>query len=156
MSDAPEIDWKSKAAENAALAERHMDEIVALWKELNAERSKGPSLDEYQEHTSRTDGQKEAPLDKQLSMGIMGLCGEAGEVTELVKKFLFHGHGLDQGKFRKELGDVLYYLARLAAYKGLKLSDVAAENTRKLQERYPDGFSAQASINRKEEPNAKA
>lgn len=145
-----QVDWKSLAEDRAKVAQDRLDEITKLWTELNALREKGVTLDEYQEQTARTDGQREASLDKQLSMGVMGLAGEAGEVTELVKKFLFHGAGLDYGKFRKELGDVLYYLARLAAYQGISLNEVAVENIRKLKARYPDGFSTEASINRKE------
>lgn len=113
-------------------------------------------FDLYQELTAITDGQKDASIDKQLSMGVIGLAGEGGEVAELVKKFLFHGHGLDNDKLKKELGDVLYYLARLAAYRGIALRDVASENIEKLRARYPDGFSVWASQNRKGDEDAKA
>lgn len=40
---------------------------------------------------------------------MLGLTGEVGELVELIKKHLFHGHPLDQDKVIKELGDVLFY-----------------------------------------------
>lgn len=36
----------------------------------------------------------------------LGLTGEAGEVAELLKKHVGHGHALDRDKLAKELGDV--------------------------------------------------
>lgn len=78
----------------------------------------------------------------------LGLCGEAGEAGEAVKKHLFHGHDLDVPKLRKELGDVLWYVATLATTAGLSLEDVADANIAKLSARYPDGFSTEASIAR--------
>lgn len=36
----------------------------------------------------------------------LGLCGEAGEVAEQVKKHFFHGHELDKRHMIEVLGDV--------------------------------------------------
>jgi|SRR5690554_4695877 len=69
----------------------------------------------------------------------LGLAGEAGEVCEKVKKVL-----RDQGgefdaaavaAIRNELGDVLWYVARVAAELGLDLGDVAQANLDKLASR---------------------
>ena len=49
--------------------------------------------------------------DKVLLNGVMGLCGEAGETIDIVKKHLFHSHSLDRDKLKEELGDVAWYLA---------------------------------------------
>lgn len=80
----------------------------------------------------------------------LGIAGEVGEVADLVKKSLFHGHKIDQESIKKELGDVLWYMAQLARLAGITLEDVAVANIEKLKERYPDGFSVEASINRKD------
>ena len=42
---------------------------------------------------------------------MLGICGEAGEVAELVKKFTFHGKEYDRGKLVDELGDLMWYIA---------------------------------------------
>ena len=49
-----------------------------------------------------------------LINGVMGLCGESGEVIDLVKKHLSQGHPLDREAVAGELGDVAWYLAETA------------------------------------------
>ena len=80
----------------------------------------------------------------------MGLTGESGEVTDSIKKELFHGHPADPIGIKKELGDVLHYLSGLATMYGLTLEEIAMANIEKLKKRYPDGFSQEASINRED------
>ena len=54
----------------------------------------------------------------------LGLCGEAGEVAEQVKKHFFHGHELDKRHMIEELGDVAWYLAVLCDAIGSDLDTV--------------------------------
>lgn len=100
------------------------------------------TLNEYQDETARTAG------DDNLAILALGLAGESGEFADIVKKHLGHGHALDFEKAVSELGDVMWYVARLAATMGFNLEYVAAKNVTKLQKRYPQGFSTAASINR--------
>ena len=86
--------------------------------------------------------------DRVLCNAVMGLCGESGEVTDLVKKHFFQGHELDRDKMAEELGDVAWYLAETCEILGLNLSDVLQGNIEKLAKRYPDGFSSERSIHR--------
>jgi NTP pyrophosphatase (non-canonical NTP hydrolase) len=78
----------------------------------------------------------------------IGLAGEAGEVAELVKKSIFHRHGIDRSKLEKEIGDCLWYLAALCTKLDLKMGHIMDSNIAKLKERYPNGFSSEDSINR--------
>ncbi len=103
-------------------------------------------LNEYQLLAART----AARHDNELVNYGLGIAGEAGEVADLIKKAMFHGHVIDQVEVKKELGDVLWYLANIARLAGLSLDEVAEANIAKLQKRYPEGFSTEASINRKE------
>lgn len=83
--------------------------------------------------------------------GAIGLCGEAGEASELVKKFVYHGHTLDYKHLAIELGDVLWYIAYTAYGLGYSLSNIMAMNQEKLAKRYPDGkFDEERSRNREE------
>ena len=68
---------------------------------------------EYQELAMRTLNPK---LDKKdvLINAVMGLCGESGEAIDIVKKYLAQGHDFDKEKFKKELGDIAWYLAEAA------------------------------------------
>lgn len=106
------------------------------------------TLDEYQNLAMRTAGGEGDAMA--LAVASLGLAGEAGEVVELVKKHLGHGHGLDREKLQKELGDVLWYVARVADWADLSLGDIAAANVAKLRARYPAGFSHERSVNRDE------
>lgn len=83
-----------------------------------------------------------------LTIGAMGLAGECGEVADAVKKFLAQGHELDRDHLKEELGDCLYYLAITALAVGCKLDEVMEANIEKLLKRYPEGFSAERSVNR--------
>lgn len=80
----------------------------------------------------------------------LGLAGEAGECVDIIKKHLYHGHKLDKEKLKYELGDVCWYVALLASLIGENLDSIMIANVEKLKERYPDGFSHERSINRKE------
>ena len=85
-----------------------------------------------------------------LINGVMGLCGEAGEAIDLVKKHLAQGHELDREALIGELGDVAWYLAETAWALGVDLETVLARNIDKLKRRYPEGFDAAHSVNRTE------
>lgn len=91
---------------------------------------------EYQELASRTDNHHELAI---LNYAL-GLAGEAGEVTELIKKDWFHGRTIDRDLLAAELGDVLWYVAALARRHGLDLDAIARGNIEKLMARYPEGF----------------
>lgn len=84
-----------------------------------------------------------------LINGVMGLCGESGEVIDIVKKHLAQGHELDKENMIKELGDVCWYLAETCYALDITLEEVLEKNIEKLQKRYPNGFKKEQSINRK-------
>ena len=74
-----------------------------------------------------------------LTYPTVGLVGEAGEVAEKVKK-IYRDHGgivndEHRDEIKKELGDVLWYVAQLAHELGLSLSDIARHNLEKLTSR---------------------
>lgn len=105
------------------------------------------NLNEYQDLSSRT---FPANNDKGVGNYALGLVCEAGEVGDIIKKELYHGHEIQREKIMDELGDVLHYLAGLAWMYGFELEDVAKYNIEKLKRRYPDGFSTERSVKRVE------
>lgn len=60
-----------------------------------------------------------------------GLGGEAGEVLEKLKKYVRDGE-LDKEKLKKELGDVLYYLCRIAREFDMQPSEVVQSVVEKV------------------------
>lgn len=70
---------------------------------------------------------------------ILGLTGEAGEVADKFKKIIRDKDGMllddDRLAIIKELGDVLWYVAGIARYLDVPLSEVAERNVEKLEDR---------------------
>ena len=70
---------------------------------------------------------------------VLGLAGEAGETADKVKKVIRDKGGYaseeDKAAIIKELGDVLWYVANVARYMGVSLSEVADGNIEKLSSR---------------------
>ena len=73
----------------------------------------------------------------------LGLCGEAGEVAEKVKKIIRDRDGRwspeDRVAIAKELGDVLWYVAALCHEFHLTMENVALLNVEKLASRAERG-----------------
>lgn len=106
----------------------------------------------YQVAAARTlIAKPEAAVSDQQMMLIwtaLGLAGECGEVVEHVKKGVLHRHGVDEGKLAEEIGDVLWYVAGICSVMRLDIGEIMQANIAKLESRYPDGFTSEASINR--------
>jgi NTP pyrophosphatase (non-canonical NTP hydrolase) len=108
------------------------------------------TINDYQKAALRTEKGSRTDEYPRLLNGLMGLCGEAGEALDELKKHLFQDHWLDKEHIAKELGDVAWYLAVSADALGYDLETIFQMNVDKLRARYPDGFEAERSINRKE------
>jgi len=74
----------------------------------------------------------------------MGVSGEAGEVIEKWKKIVAYKAGKvskkDLSELKKELGDVVWYVAVLAHSLGLSFEEVIQLNVAKLQDRQKRGM----------------
>lgn len=103
-------------------------------------------INEYQKAALRTANSEMS--DDLILNGILGLCGETGEVSDHIKKYMFQGHELDQDKLVNELGDVCWYIAILASGLNVDLETVMKKNIEKLQRRYPEGFDTERSLHR--------
>lgn len=114
------------------------------------------TLDEYQEFTRETQIYEDAVMHT-LAKSTQGqtsqlLCimyptlkinGEAGEIAEQVGKALRDDHGVitmeRREKIIKEVGDILWYAARIADELNEPLSSVLATNVQKLRDRKDRG-----------------
>ena len=105
------------------------------------------TINEYQSLAMRTLNPALSDQDVLIN-GVMGLCGEAGEAIDIVKKHLHQGHALDREGLIKELGDVAWYLAEIAQALDIDLETVLQLNLQKLKKRYPQGFDVEKSMNR--------
>ena len=102
-------------------------------------------FDEYQKKTKEFDFFE--PNGDLKDVGfvekVLGLVGEAGETADKIKKILRDKGGKikeeEKKEIGKELGDVLWYLAGIARYLGMDLSEVAEGNIEKLTDRKKRG-----------------
>ena len=92
------------------------------------------TFDEYQEFARST---AIYPEDVKVVYPTLGLCGEAGEVAEKIKKHMRDGRSLVGVGL--ELGDVLWYISALADDLGITLEEIAQANVDKLASRMERG-----------------
>ena len=97
------------------------------------------NFNEYQQLAKLTQ-KKFATKNEMIANVGLGLCGEAGEVADILKKDLLQSKELDVPHLKEELGDVLWYLAEACECFGFELEDLAISNIEKLKRRHPEGF----------------
>lgn len=101
------------------------------------------TFDEYQERSQARAVYPQAGLGVNFTYPALGICGEAGEVAEKVKKVERDGHGVMTDEARaaitKELGDVLWYVAAMCRELGISMEDAARVNLDKVDGRHARG-----------------
>lgn len=98
-------------------------------------------LDRYQKGATKTFKEHE-PLDAyqaRLLNWAIGLSGETGEVSEILKHHIYANETLDKMELAKEIGDVLWYLTAIAETTDIHMEDIAELNLAKLNHRYYTG-----------------
>ena len=91
-------------------------------------------LTEFREHTRNT---SIYDSNDAYEYTIMGLCSEAGEVAGKFKKFIRDGTSWEDltKDMTKELGDVLWYVDRIADEFNISVADILSANIEKLAAR---------------------
>ena len=147
------------ASERVRYLERKLRDVESLndslMKELARRQGCQAEIREHDADIYQLDVLKYAPDHHDYLQNViyaaLGMCGEAGEASELIKKYAYHGHTIDTEHLARELGDVLWYVSYIAHLFGYPLGKIMAMNQEKLAKRYPDGkFDAERSKNRKE------
>ena len=147
------------ASERVRYLERKLRDVESLndslMKELARRQGCQTEIREHDADIYQSDVLKYAPDYQHYMPNVLyaaiGMCGEAGEVSELIKKYAYHEHTIDTEHLARELGDVLWYVTYMAHLFGYSLGDIMVMNQEKLAKRYPDGkFDAERSKNRKE------
>ena len=102
---------------------------------------------EYQKLASRTINQSLSPNGLEFH-ALHGMVGEIGELHSIYQKE-YQGHKDSDEHKKKELGDLLWFIAEYCTAMGWELNEVMQMNIDKLRARYPEGFDADHSIHRK-------
>ena len=91
---------------------------------------------------------------ERLLTAAVGMCAEAGEFTEIVKKMIFQGKPVNEENLyhmKRELGDIMWYIAQACMGLRTSIDEIIEMNVEKLEARYPGGeFDVHYSENRKE------
>ena len=97
--------------------------------------------------------EKGANIERLLTAGV-GINAEGGEFLEIIKKMIFQGKPVNEDNLfhlKRELGDIMWYVAQACMGLDISLDEVLAMNVEKLSARYPDGaFDVHFSENRQE------
>lgn len=108
------------------------------------------NFNDYQQQSRQT--AKYPQLGENYIYPTLGLVGEAGEVAEKIKKIIRDNDGIispeKKEEIKKELGDVLWYLAQISTELNLELEDVAKNNLEKLLSRLTRGKISGSGDNR--------
>jgi NTP pyrophosphatase (non-canonical NTP hydrolase) len=94
---------------------------------------------------------KEFPTEIETMLHtVVGISGEAGELIDAVKKSWVYNKPLDRENLKEELGDILFYLTKLASMLGVTVAELCELNRQKLEKRYPSGYSDKDAQERKD------
>lgn len=105
-------------------------------------------MNRYQALASRTIGKDMTSKQKELH-ALHGMVGEIGELHSIYQKY-YQGHQMSEEHMKKELGDLLWFVAEYCTARRWKLQEVANLNIEKLKARYPEGFEVNRSLFREE------
>ena len=105
------------------------------------------TLNEYQKLAARTIDTKNMNLIDMERHALHGMVSEIGELHGLYQKE-YQGHILDLTHLKKELGDLMWFIAEHCTALGWTLEEVAQMNIDKLKARYPNGFDPEKSLHR--------
>lgn len=108
------------------------------------------SLNYYQKQSQST--AKYPNIGNNTVYPVLGLCGEAGEVAEKIKKIQRDKNGVmsdeDRQEIAKELGDVLWYISAMSNELDMSLQEIAEINLTKLFSRRERGVISGNGDNR--------
>lgn len=79
----------------------------------------------------------------------VGICGEAGELIDAIKKAAVYNKPLDRENVIEELGDLEFYMEGLRQQLSISREETLTNNVSKLLKRYEDGkYSDRAAQDR--------
>lgn len=106
---------------------------------------------EFQKECLRTEVTPDFTKDPALARllhGAIGLCTEAGELQDALKKSIMYGQPLDLVNIMEESFDSLYYIAVTLDAAGFTMEQAMERGLAKLAARYPGKFSQDKALNR--------
>ena len=138
----------NKDGVNCAVANQAIAEWYGMDHNKDISNCAVVTLADYQHLAARTINTELSKTD-QGKHALFGMCGEIGELQSLYQK-QYQGHPFDEQHAKKELGDLLWFIAEYCTAHDWTLEEIATMNIEKLKARYLEGFKAEQSLHRAE------
>lgn len=106
------------------------------------------TANEYQKLAARTINEELMNWQQELH-ALHGMVGEIGEIHSIYQK-AYQGHDASDEHLKKEVGDLLWFIAEYCTANDWNLEDIMQINIDKLKARFPEGFEVDKSLNRAE------
>ena len=130
-------EYDIKKSDGYAICPHCGNELEVVFEEKAADKGSGPAYP-YQDHLVHymyeTTSTAIYPQKHAMEYLALGLASEAGELAGIIKKYIRDGE-FDHKNYKSELGDVMWYWARLCLQSGLNPIAVLDYNLEKLAER---------------------
>jgi NTP pyrophosphatase (non-canonical NTP hydrolase) len=86
-----------------------------------------------------------------MNHAALGVCGEAGELADAIKKHIHYGKPLDHENVIEELGDLRFYMQAIQNMLGITEQELLQHNANKLAARYGSlTYSDKDAVERKD------
>ena len=112
---------------------------------------------EYQKEAQRTALFKYPQFDSALGAAQQniihahfGMSTETGEIGDAIKTHFIYGQDLDRSNIVEECGDLMWYIALMLTACGYSMEECMRSNIYKLKLRYPEKFTEQDALERKD------
>lgn len=90
------------------------------------------------------------PADSHIIIAALKLNSESGELSDTLVKYLCYGQEFDKDNVIEECGDILWYVALILEKLKVNMETCMQMNIDKLNKRYPDKFTEQDALERKD------
>lgn len=121
--------------------------------ELNKKKGENEmTLNEYQKLAMRTinpDFIKNNDIRGMQYHALHGMAGVIGEIHNIYQK-MYTGHNFDEDHMKKELCDLLWFIAEYCTGMAWDLDEIVVMNIDKFRARFPEGFEVNKSLHRDE------
>ena len=161
-----QLSQRTSAEVTNEVKQRLLNEYCDLEDSLNAIASDAHELDRLKKHIfygkltslhadSKIDvigqGKFKEPKMVKLLHGIVGIATEFGELWDIVARYLEGKDSkLNKEHCKEEVGDILWYITEVVAALDVDLIDLMEENINKLKKRYPEKFTEEDAVERKD------
>ncbi len=105
---------------------------------------------EYMIYTDNLRKKTLNPSNPAFEHGVIGMAAEAGELLDIHKSQIDYGKPVDKEHVLEEMGDLFHYMTYIMKLYGWTVEDLITHNVNKLNKRYPNGYSDQDALARKD------